>query len=97
MTFLFHGTRKKWLKKVIFFQGQLVATVYLNNNNAQQQQGTDVHAHLLKQTFGIVFFFCPEEWLRPLLRQDKQVLVHWWYYPDRCVLTVKSSCNASVQ
>ena len=36
-----------------------------------------------------VFFFYPcclvEEWLRPLLRQDKQVLVHWWYYPDRFV------------
>ena len=29
MTLLFHGTRKKWLEKVIFFQGQLVATVYL--------------------------------------------------------------------
>lgn len=26
--------------------------------------------------------FPEEEWLRPLLRQDKQVLVHWWYYPD---------------
>ncbi|XP_065839082.1 SWI/SNF complex subunit SMARCC2-like [Oscarella lobularis] len=23
-----------------------------------------------------------EEWLRPLLKKDKQVLVHWWYYPD---------------
>ncbi|XP_068715454.1 SWI/SNF complex subunit SMARCC2-like isoform X1 [Montipora capricornis] len=26
--------------------------------------------------------FPEEEWLRPLLKQDKQVLVHWWYYPD---------------
>ena len=65
MTFLFHGTRKKWLEKVIFLQGQLVATVYLNNNNAQQQQGTDVHAHLLKRTFGIVFFFAQRSGLDP--------------------------------
>lgn len=26
--------------------------------------------------------FPEDEWLRPLLKQDKQVLVHWWYYPD---------------
>eukprot|EP00795_Rhopilema_esculentum_P014214 gene14214-5224_t len=23
-----------------------------------------------------------EEWLRPLVKRDKQVLVHWWYHPD---------------
>ncbi|XP_015760824.1 PREDICTED: SWI/SNF complex subunit SMARCC2-like [Acropora digitifera] len=26
--------------------------------------------------------FPEDEWLRPLLKQDNQVLVHWWYYPD---------------
>ena len=31
-------------------------------------------------------YFPTDEWLRPLLKQDKQVLVHWWYYPDRFVL-----------
>ena len=29
--------------------------------------------------------FVSDEWLRPLLKQDNQVLVHWWYYPDRFV------------
>lgn len=24
-----------------------------------------------------------EEWLRPVMRKDKQVLVHWGSYPDR--------------
>ncbi|XP_026576869.1 SWI/SNF complex subunit SMARCC1 [Pseudonaja textilis] len=24
-----------------------------------------------------------DEWLRPVMRKDKQVLVHWGYYPDR--------------
>lgn len=24
-----------------------------------------------------------EEWLRPVMRKDKQVLVHWGMYPDR--------------
>eukprot|EP00794_Sanderia_malayensis_P003092 gene3092-3558_t len=23
-----------------------------------------------------------DDWLRPISRKDKQVLVHWWYYPD---------------
>ncbi|XP_066934633.1 SWI/SNF complex subunit SMARCC1-like [Clytia hemisphaerica] len=23
-----------------------------------------------------------EDWIRPILKKDKQVLVHWWYYPD---------------
>ena len=32
-------------------------------------------------------YFPTDEWLRPLLKQDKQVLVHWWYYPDRFVLS----------
>ncbi|PFX30455.1 SWI/SNF complex subunit SMARCC2 [Stylophora pistillata] len=35
--------------------------------------------------------FPEEEWLRPLLRQDKQVLVHWWYYPDSYDTWVPSS------
>ena len=39
--------------------------MYLNNNNTQQQQGTDVHAHLLKQTFDIVFFFAQRSGLDP--------------------------------
>ncbi|XP_023556415.1 SWI/SNF complex subunit SMARCC1 [Octodon degus] len=25
-----------------------------------------------------------EEWLRPVMRKDKQVLVHWGFYPDSC-------------
>ena len=81
----FSWYQEKVARKSYIFPRSISSYVYLNNNNAQQQQGTDVHAHLLKQTFGIVFFFCLEEWLRPLLRQDKQVLVHWWYYPDRWV------------
>ena len=30
-----------------------------------------------------------------MLRQDKQVLVHWWYYPDRWVFncSVKLQCQ----
>jgi len=23
-----------------------------------------------------------EEWIRPITKRDKQVLVHWWYHPD---------------
>lgn len=23
-----------------------------------------------------------EEWIRPIMKRDKQVLVHWWYHPD---------------
>lgn len=27
---------------------------------------------------------CPaEEWVRPVMKRDKQVLLHWGYYPDR--------------
>ncbi|NWU17886.1 SMRC2 protein, partial [Cephalopterus ornatus] len=25
----------------------------------------------------------PEEWVRPVMKRDKQVLLHWGYYPDR--------------
>lgn len=24
-----------------------------------------------------------EEWVRPVMKRDKQVLLHWGYYPDR--------------
>ena len=68
--------------------------VIIIHNSNKVQMYMHIYWNRLLQLF---FFSCPEEWLRPLLRQDKQVLVHWWYYPDRCVLTVKSSCNASVQ
>ncbi|KAG1681219.1 SWI/SNF complex subunit SMARCC2 [Nymphon striatum] len=23
-----------------------------------------------------------EEWVRPILKRDRSVLIHWWYYPD---------------
>ncbi|NXU57665.1 SMRC1 protein, partial [Turnix velox] len=26
-----------------------------------------------------------DEWLRPVMKKDKQVLVHWGYFPDRCL------------
>ena len=69
-----------------------VRIITVHNSNKVQ-----MYMHIYWNRLWALFFICPEEWLRPLLRQDKQVLVHWWYYPDRCVLTVKSSCNASVQ
>ena len=28
-------------------------------------------------------FIFTEDWIRPILKNDKQMLVHWWYYPDR--------------
>lgn len=32
--------------------------------------------------------FCgPEEWVRPVMKRDKQVLLHWGYFPDRLVLS----------
>lgn len=31
----------------------------------------------------IFSFSLSEEWLRPVMRKDKQVLVHWGFYPDR--------------
>lgn len=32
-----------------------------------------------------------EEWLRPVMRKDKQVLVHWGYYPDSYDIWVSTS------
>lgn len=29
----------------------------------------------------------PEEWVRPVMKRDKQVLLHWGYFPDRFVLS----------
>lgn len=31
--------------------------------------------------------FGPEEWVRPVMKRDKQVLLHWGYFPDRWVLS----------
>ena len=42
-----------------------------------------------------------EEYVRPLLVRGKNVLVHWWYYPDRwacsvhasfCILSLMTGC-----
>lgn len=30
-----------------------------------------------------VFMCVTDEWLRPVMRKDKQVLVHWGNFPDR--------------
>lgn len=30
----------------------------------------------------------PEEWVRPVMKRDKQVLLHWGYFPDRFVLSI---------
>uniref|UniRef100_A0A3P8N7G5 SWI/SNF related, matrix associated, actin dependent regulator of chromatin, subfamily c, member 2 n=1 Tax=Astatotilapia calliptera TaxID=8154 RepID=A0A3P8N7G5_ASTCA len=29
-----------------------------------------------------------EEWVRPVMKRDKQVLLHWGYFPDRFVLSI---------
>lgn len=33
----------------------------------------------------LIFFFVlfSEEWVRPVMKRDKQVLLHWGYFPDR--------------
>lgn len=36
----------------------------------------------------------PEEWVRPVMKRDKQVLLHWGYFPDRFVL---SRCSSAQQ
>lgn len=85
MTLHFHGTRKKWLKSYIFprsISSYSVPIIIIHNNNDKVQMYMHIYWNRLLALF---FSFCPEEWLRPLLRQDKQVLVHWWYYPDRWV------------
>ncbi|NXR88504.1 SMRC2 protein, partial [Hypocryptadius cinnamomeus] len=34
---------------------------------------------------------CPaEEWVRPVMKRDKQVLLHWGYYPDRKKISAKT-------
>lgn len=35
--------------------------------------------------------FGPEEWVRPVMKRDKQVLLHWGYLPDRLVLSLQRS------
>uniref|UniRef100_A0A8C0LTE0 SWI/SNF related BAF chromatin remodeling complex subunit C2 n=1 Tax=Canis lupus dingo TaxID=286419 RepID=A0A8C0LTE0_CANLU len=30
----------------------------------------------------LVLSLSPEEWVRPVMKRDKQVLLHWGYYPD---------------
>ena len=91
----FHGTRKKWLKSYIcprLISSYSVPIIIIHNNNKVQ-----VYMHIYwNRLLALFFFFCTEEWLRPLLRQDKQVLVHWWYYPDRWVfncLKVRLQCQ----
>lgn len=34
--------------------------------------------------------FGPEEWVRPVMKRDKQVLLHWGYFPDRLVLSLQN-------
>lgn len=36
-------------------------------------------------------FFVPEEWVRPVMKRDKQVLLHWGYFPDRLVQGFQNS------
>lgn len=36
-------------------------------------------------------FFVPEEWVRPVMKRDKQVLLHWGYFPDRLVQGFQTS------
>lgn len=38
--------------------------------------------------------FDPEEWVRPVMKRDKQVLLHWGYFPDRFVLQSMSNHTA---
>ena len=33
----------------------------------------------------VVRFHVTEEWLRPVLKRDRNLLLHWWYFPDRYV------------
>ncbi len=40
-----------------------------------------------------LFSLCgPEEWVRPVMKRDKQVLLHWGYFPDRLVLSFYEHC-----
>lgn len=33
--------------------------------------------------FLILLVLFSEEWVRPVMKRDKQVLLHWGYFPDR--------------
>lgn len=39
---------------------------------------------LLSFNWNISFLCVAEEWVRPVMKRDKQVLLHWGYFPDRC-------------
>lgn len=40
----------------------------------------------------IYFSHCgSEEWVRPVMKRDKQVLLHWGYFPDRLVLSLQNN------
>lgn len=43
-----------------------------------------LHEQRLVLMWNNIFF--PEEWVRPVMKRDKQVLLHWGYFPDRFVL-----------
>ena len=85
ITLIFMVLGKSGLKSYIFprsissYSVPVIIIIIHNNNKVQ------MYMHIYWNRLLAFFFFCSEEWLRPLLRQDKQVLVHWWYYPDRCV------------
>jgi len=43
-----------------------------------------------------MYFLYLEDWIRPISKKDKHVLVHWWYFPDRYIgyfyrLNIKTS------
>lgn len=37
---------------------------------------------IFKKIFFTLVLFS-EEWVRPVMKRDKQVLLHWGYFPDR--------------
>lgn len=48
----------------------------------------------VSQFCGLLIYFShrgSEEWVRPVMKRDKQVLLHWGYFPDRLVLSLQNN------
>uniref|UniRef100_A0A3Q3XCZ1 Uncharacterized protein n=1 Tax=Mola mola TaxID=94237 RepID=A0A3Q3XCZ1_MOLML len=56
----------------------------------KRHQVTVSSAALTRFVLKYFSLFGPEEWVRPVMKRDKQVLLHWGYFPDRLVLKLQN-------
>lgn len=72
-----------WTEKTIRSSGKVEATVASPWQCWEQLQS--IHYYRKTKMHLLIFNYVvlSEEWMRPITKSDKYMLVHWWYYPDR--------------